>query len=126
MNNDIFTELPFNVKENLFLLAKKLPESKRSEFLSGVNQDLTEFAKEFLKDNKWTLVYGAIGFALGVALDQILEINIPFYKTISITFGWAKWIGLCGGAIHGFKKDRETERVRRIVLEQLSRFQSSC
>lgn len=108
-------DLPTSVKEKLLMIAKKLPEAKRTQFIVNTSRDIASFAGEFAKAHKYTLIYGGIGFLLGNVLDQLLTIPIVG----PITFDLAGPLLGLAGAGYGFLKDDDVYRLQLIVKREI-------
>ncbi len=114
-------DLPFDIKKKLSKIAQRLPEAGRSAFCNSAGSKIAAFAQEFLTDNKYALVYGAIGFVLGRLTDGLIG-SIPvvgwFLRPALHLLPWG--LGLAGAG-YGFMKDRDVERLRRIVDDEFYR-----
>lgn len=116
-------DLPFEIKKKLSRIAKRLPEAGRGVFCNSAGKRIAAFAQGFLADNKHALVYGAIGFVLGRIADGMIG-SIPVVGWIlRPALNLLPWgLGLVGAG-YGFMKDRDVERLRRIVDEEFYRVQ---
>ena len=101
-NND----LPYELKEKLLNFAQRLPETKRQQFLTNTCRDIVDFSGRFIRDHKYSIVYGAIGYVVGHLLDQATTVTVPLvgiFRPFSNTFAL---FGLVGVG-YGFLKDQE-------------------
>lgn len=117
------SNLPFEIKKYLRKIAQRLPEAGRTVFCNSAGARIASFAQGFLADNKYALVYGAIGFVLGRIADGMIG-SIPVVGWIlKPALNLLPWgLGLAGAG-YGFMKDRDVERLRRIVDEEFVRVQ---
>lgn len=116
-------ELPIEIKKYLYKIALSLPEAGRRVFCKSAGARIAAFAQGFLADNKYALVYGAIGFVLGRIADGLIG-SIPVVGwVLRPALNLLPWgFGLVGAG-YGFMKDRDVERLRRIVDEEFLRVQ---
>lgn len=116
-------DLPFEIKKKLSKIATRLPEAGRSVFCNSAGARIAAFAQDFLADNKNALVYGAIGFVLGRIADSMIG-SIPIVGWIlRPALNLLPWgLGLAGAG-YGFMKDRDAQRLRKIVEEEYLRVQ---
>ncbi len=117
-------DLPLDVKKKLVDISKRLPASRQDAFCQSAGSRIVAFAQDFLATNQNALVYGAIGYVLGSIAESMID-SIPLVGwglkpfTRLIPLGASLW-----GGYHGFLKDRDAERIRRIVAEELARYQN--
>jgi hypothetical protein len=114
--------LPHPLLKKLLRKARKLPESARARFLRNVAERLTWI----VTDHPRTIVYSALGWAVGAVLDHVLAIPIPFTKTvIHLTADRAHEIAPVLGGVLGFFEDRtermNRHRVARVIREEFAR-----
>lgn len=118
------SDLPFDIKLKLSKISKQLPENRRSAFCQSAGARIVAFAQDFLSSNKYALVYGAIGYVLGSITESMID-SIPLVgwgvKPFTRLIPWS--FALLGG-YQGFLKDRDVERIKRIVAEELARYQN--
>ena len=106
---DLFQHIPSEVKGQLLQIAERLPnQAAQRDFLVGVSNRIGLLVKTY--DN--TIVYSAVGWAIGAIVDHIL--HIPFTH---IALTPAGELGPLIGAILGFRVDRQKQKERSEVLE---------
>lgn len=113
------TEIPFSIKEKLLGLAEKLPENRRSEFISKTSARLKTLGLEY--EN--TLMYAVVGWVLGEILEHFM--TIPFTH-LGMVDGASEAGGLIGGLV-GLLKDRkakakeieQAKKIAEIVRQEL-------
>lgn len=107
-------EIPFEIKEKLVLLARKLPEAARSEFVRGASRKIHDVAS----DHPRTFIYAAAGWMLGELIDHVLSIHIPLSDVvICLTADKASEVGVVAGALFGFYEDTQRQAERRQVAK---------
>jgi hypothetical protein len=108
------TDLPNGVKAKLLELAQKLPESARKGFLVKAATRLGDLAL----DHPNTIVFAAAGWVLGEMVDNLLSIPVPFTElVVELTADHASELGLLGGSLYGFVRDRKKDALRSEVTE---------
>jgi hypothetical protein len=105
----LFEHIPAEVKGQLLEIAERLPNKEaQKSFLNGVSARIGELAGTY--EN--TIVYSAVGWAIGAIVDHIL--HIPFTH---IALTPAGEISPLVGAILGFREDKKKQKERAEVLE---------
>jgi hypothetical protein len=95
------TEIPLRVKEQLLELSRKLPEDKRSQFISRTSAKIEALGLEY--EN--TLFYAAVGWVLGEIMEHLTTIPFTHIKTMDE----ASETGALIGGLFGLLKDRKAK-----------------
>lgn len=117
--------IPIHIKENILVLARRLPQAARSQFVRGCVNGIGDMATDYSR----TLIFGAAGYILGEVIDTMLTFNIPLSEaTVCLTTDRASGIGGVAGVLYGFFEDRqrleERRRVVKIIAEELRKAHS--
>ena len=112
-------EIPLKLKRKLLEFAKKLPESRRARFLVDTAKKIVAFAVDFIRDHRYAIVYGAIGFVVGHVLDTALVFTVPFYGVLRPTANLAGILLGTAGLGYGFFRDGDMIRLRSIITSQI-------
>jgi len=116
-NPSLYEHIPAEAKAQLLQIAERLPnQAAQRDFLQGVSGRI----EGLLKTYENTIVYSAVGWAIGAIVDHIL--HIPFTH---IALTPAGEISPLIGAILGFradvKKQKERAEVLEIIAEELAK-----
>lgn len=109
-----FDQLPIEIKEKLLILARKLPEAARSQFVRQTARRISEVAAEHPR----TFLYGGAGWILGEVIDNILTIEMPFSDVVvCLTGDKASDLGGVAGTVYGFFEDKQSKAQRREIAK---------
>ena len=113
-------QIPLDIKAKLLILAKKLPEDARSQFVKRTAIRISEVAAEHPR----TITYTVAGWVLGQLIDNILTIDMPFSDlVVCLTADKASDLGGVAGALYGFFEDKQAQsqrrQIARIIGEEL-------
>lgn len=113
-------QIPLDIKAKLLILAKKLPEAARSQFVKRTAIRISEVAAEHPR----TITYTVAGWVLGQLIDNILTIDMPFSDlVVCLTADKASDLGGVAGALYGFFEDKQAQsqrrQIARIIGEEL-------
>lgn len=117
--------IPLAMKKKLLEIAGYLPAAARSQFVRNTSQRIGGLVAEHPR----TILYGAGGWLLGEALDNLLTFNLPLSgPTISLTGDVASGLGGVAGTLYGFCVDRgkagDSNRIAKIVREEFQNAQA--
>ena len=105
-------KIPLDIKAKLLILAKKLPEAARSQFVKRTARRISEVAAEHPR----TITYTVAGWVLGQLIDNILTVDMLFSDlVVCLTADKASDLGGVAGALYGFFEDKQAQSQRREI-----------